>query len=116
MRCVVHTYSANGNKLFSERSRFLQKRQHFYAQPKRTLQCYCESLNILTYILRYKHLNDEKTDMILVYVPIVYFFLVGGCARHLQNPATKCDVPIGYSIPLTNREVAFRCLLGKNIL
>jgi hypothetical protein len=25
----------------------------------------------------------------------VYFFLVGGCARHLQNPATKCDLPIG---------------------
>jgi hypothetical protein len=25
---------------------------------------------------------------------IVYFFLVGGCARHLQNPATKCDLPI----------------------
>jgi hypothetical protein len=25
----------------------------------------------------------------------VYFFLVGGCARHLGNPATKCDPPIG---------------------
>jgi hypothetical protein len=28
----------------------------------------------------------------------VYFFLVGGCARHLQNPATKCDLPISYGI------------------
>jgi hypothetical protein len=27
---------------------------------------------------------------------IVYFFLVGGSGRHLQNPATKCDLPIGY--------------------
>jgi hypothetical protein len=26
---------------------------------------------------------------------MVYFFLVGGCAPHLQNPATKCDLPIG---------------------
>jgi hypothetical protein len=43
------------------------------------------------------------------FVDIVYFFLVGGCARHLQNPVTTCDLPIGYSIPLTNREVAFRC-------
>jgi hypothetical protein len=31
---------------------------------------------------------------------IVYFFLVGGCARHLQNPATKYDLAIGYSVPL----------------
>jgi hypothetical protein len=28
-------------------------------------------------------------------ISIVYFFLVGGCARHLQNPAAKCDLPIG---------------------
>jgi hypothetical protein len=27
---------------------------------------------------------------------IVYFFLVGGCARHLQNSATKYNLPIGY--------------------
>jgi hypothetical protein len=26
---------------------------------------------------------------------IVYFFLVSGCTRHLHNPATKCDLPIG---------------------
>jgi hypothetical protein len=26
---------------------------------------------------------------------IVYFFLVGSWARHLQNPATKCDLPNG---------------------
>jgi hypothetical protein len=26
---------------------------------------------------------------------IVYFFLVGGCARHLQNSATKYNLPIG---------------------
>jgi hypothetical protein len=25
---------------------------------------------------------------------IVYFFLVGGCARHLQNPATKCNLVV----------------------
>jgi hypothetical protein len=43
----------------------------------------------------------------------VYFFLVGGCARHLRNPATKCDLPIGYFIPLTNREVAFLCRISK---
>jgi hypothetical protein len=33
---------------------------------------------------------------------IVYFFLVG-CARDLQNLTTKCDFPIGYSIPLVGR-------------
>jgi hypothetical protein len=42
----------------------------------------------------------------------VIFFLVGGCACHLQNPAMKCDLPIGYFIPLTNREVAFRCRIS----
>jgi hypothetical protein len=25
----------------------------------------------------------------------VYFFQVDGCARHLRNPATKCELPIG---------------------
>jgi hypothetical protein len=33
--------------------------------------------------------------------------MVDSCARHLQNPARKCDLPIGNSIPLTNREFAF---------
>jgi hypothetical protein len=53
----------------------------------------------------------------------VYFSLVGDCARNLRNPGMKCDLPIGYSIPLTNREVAFdfvngarNRLPGKNIL
>jgi hypothetical protein len=40
---------------------------------------------------------------------IVYFFLVGGCVRHLQNPATKCHLPIGYWNRVTNREIAYRC-------
>jgi hypothetical protein len=37
-----------------------------------------------------------------------YFFLVGGCVRHLQNPATKCDLPIGYFIPLTTTRLVSR--------
>jgi hypothetical protein len=43
------------------------------------------------------------------YLTIVYFFLVGGCARHLQNPATKYNLPIGSWNRVTNRQVAFRC-------
>jgi hypothetical protein len=43
---------------------------------------------------------------------IVYFFLVGGGARRLRNPATKCDLPIGYFMPLTNMEIAFRCRIS----
>jgi tetratricopeptide (TPR) repeat protein len=33
-----------------------------------------------------------KNQLVAVNATIVYFLLIGGCARHLQNPATKCDL------------------------
>jgi hypothetical protein len=52
----------------------------------------------------WRHLKRVKIGLYCIFFP---------CRRlraHLQNPATKCGLPIGYSIPLTNREVAFRQL------
>jgi hypothetical protein len=45
-----------------------------------------------------------------------YFFLVGGCARHLQNPATKCDLPIGWLVVVFMRDVYFVLFSSRLLL
>jgi hypothetical protein len=39
--------------------------------------------------------QSNKPKEAIVIKKYIYFFLVGCCACHLRNPATKCDLSIG---------------------
>jgi hypothetical protein len=62
---------------------------------KRVLDLFKDNRFFIHYLLLWSSCRPGEISVRRTHLVKVYFFQVDGCARHLRNPATKCDLPIG---------------------